>query len=273
MFFHQPVNQLWQVTISCLTLALAACGSSSVPSSQPTVARQAAVSLDTASRISLSPQDSTIVAGPSPTQEGDVPELHRLAIDDNTTLGLGLVVSYQSIPRPATAIVHDPCDIPITFSIRWAGNIIFRDTTDGCRYDPTVVDSAIRKVYPLWVPTGKDSGELLVVFNNRPSKDLAQRFFIRDRRVTKIDTLLTFDGPARDVDGDGKREFSGYLDNGEVWDDEQGRHRGTYNPTLYYKVRPTGLVLDSALTMRKARAQYGKFYGFKYSDKPIILVK
>jgi hypothetical protein len=273
MFFHQAITRLQQLNILCLTSALAACGSPSAPSSQPTVARQAAVSSDTTSLIALSPQDSIIVAGPSPTQEGDIPELHRLAIDDNTTVGPGLVVSYQSIPQPATAIVHDPHDLPLSFSIRRSGEIIFRDTTDGYSHDPTLVDSAIRKVYPLWIPTGKDAGELLVLFNNRPSRDLVRRFSIRGRRVTKIDTLLTFDGPARDVDGDGKREFSGIQDYGEVWDDEQGRRRGAYNPTLYYEVRPTGLVLDSMLTRRKARAQYGKFYGFKYSHKPVILVK
>lgn len=273
MFFHQPNTCLRHLAIICSTPALAACGSPSAPSSQPTIAQQPAASPDTTSFISLSPNDSVIVAGSVPALDGDIPELHSLAIDDSITLVPGLTVNYQSIPRPAAASGPDPHDLPLSFSIHRSDKIIFRDTTDGYNHDPTLVDSAIRKVYPLWVPTGKDAGELLVLFNNRPSKDLARRFFIRGQRITKIDTLLTFDGPARDVDGGGKREFSGYLDYGEVWDDEQGRHRCTYNPTLYYEVCPTDLALDSALTMRKARAQYGKFYGFNYSAKPVILVK
>jgi hypothetical protein len=272
MFFHQPNNCLRYLTSTCLA-ALAACGSPSAPTSQSAVAQQPVVLPDTTSRISLAPQDSLIAVGPAPAQEGDIPELHRLVIADNITLAPGLLVNYHSIPRPATAIVHDRYDIPITFSIRWAGKVIFRDTTNGFDYDPTLVDSTIQKVYPLWVPTGNESGELLVVFHSPPSKDLARRFFIRGRRVMKIDTLLTFEGPARDVDGDGKREFCGLQDSGEVWDDTQGRHRRAYNPMLYYEVRPTGLVLDSTLTRQKARAQYGKFYGFNYSEKPVILEK
>ncbi|WP_345238275.1 hypothetical protein [Hymenobacter saemangeumensis] len=202
-----------------------------------------------------------------------MPALHSLEINDNTTLAPGLVVSYQSIPRPASTVVRDPCDIGIMFSIRWSGKTIFRDTMNGCDYDPELVDSTIRKVYPLWLPTSKASGELLVVFNNRPSKDLARRFFIQGQLVTMIDTLPTFDGPARDADGDGKREFSGTLEYGEEWEDEKGRLRHAYNPTLFYEVRPTGLVLDSTLTMRRARVQYGKFYGFDYSTEPLILAK
>lgn len=272
MFFHQP-NTCWrQLAIICSTSALAACGSPSAPTSQPTIAQQPAASPDTTSFISLSPNDSIIVAGSAPALNGDIPELHSLAIDDSITLVPSLTVKYQSIPHPA-ASSSDPHDLPLSFSIRRSGKIIFRDTTDGYSHDPTLVDSAIRKIYPLWIPTGKEAGELLVLFNNRPSKDLARRFFIRGRRVTKIDTLLTFDGPARDVDGDGKREFAGFRDYGEEWDDEQGRHRRAYNPILYYEVRPTGLALDSALTIRKVRAQYGKFYGFNYSVKPVILVK
>jgi len=131
----------------------------------------------------------------------------------------------------------------------------------------------MRKVYPLWVPTGKGSGELMVAYNNRPLKDLARRFFIKGQRVIKIDTLLTFDSPPRDEDGDGKMELAGIWDYGEEWTDEQGRVRRSYNPTLFYEVRPTGLALDSALIIRRARAEFGKFYGFEYSDKPVVFAK
>ncbi len=271
MFFPPATLFLRPLTLLGLPWALVACGNSS-PTSPPTAARQPALSLATTSRTAPPPPDAP-AAGPAVAQEGDKPDGNHLAIDDTLTLAPGLFVQYQRGPGPAPASGQDPLDLPITFSIRWSGELLFHDTTDGYSYDVALVDSAIRKVYPLWIPTGPDSGELLVLFNNRPSKDRARRFFIRGRRVTKIDTLLTFDGPATDVDGDGRREFSGYQDHGEVWDDAQGRHRQSYNPTLYYEVRPTGLVLDSALTRRKVRARYGKFYGFTYSDKPVILAK
>jgi hypothetical protein len=252
---------------------LAACERKAPATGQPAATRPPAALPDTAHLVTLSPQDSIITVGPTAAKEGDVPELHNLAFDDRTTVAPGVVVSYKSIPRPDTAVVRDPCDIKIDFTIRRFGKIIYRDITDGCAYDPSLVDSAIQKVYPLWVPTSKDSGELLVLFNNRPSKDLARRFFIKSQQVIKIDTLLTFDGPAHDVDKDGKQEFSGLYDYGEVWDDGKGHYFTSYNPKLYYEIRPTGLVLDTALTRRKAIARYGVFRGFEYSDKPGIHVK
>ncbi|QKG56368.1 hypothetical protein GKZ68_06800 [Hymenobacter sp. BRD128] len=194
-----------------------------------------------------------------------MPSLHNLAFADDTTLAPGLVVGYHSIPRADTAIVGDPGDIKIAFTIRQSGKEIYRDTTDGLAYDLSVLEPLARHLYPLWIPTGPGRGELLIAYDNRPLKALARRFFIEPDRVAHIDTLLTFDGPARDVDHDGRAEFSGFYSWGEQWEDTRGRRR-MYIPTLYYEVRPSGLVLDSALTQRKAKAQYGAFYGYKDSD-------
>jgi hypothetical protein len=245
MFVFQQPRHVWRLATLSLVPVLMACGSSSPPTSLPTETQPAAA--------------QSADASPQP-----------LAAD--TTLAPGLLVRYQQI-SPATIAEQDPCAQPLLFSIRWWGKTIFQDTTDGCAYDPRLVDVAQRQVYPLWVPTGPDAGELLVVVHNQPSKDLARRFFLRGHRVVKIDTLLTFDGPARDIDQDGKREYAGLQEYSEEWDDEQGRHRRTYNPTMYYEVRATGLVLDSTLTRRRAQTQYGRFYGFTYSEEPILLAK
>lgn len=196
-----------------------------------------------------------------------------MAFADDTTVAPGLVVSYRSIPRADTAVVRDPGDVKIAFTIRQTGQEIYRDTTDGLAYNVEALEPPARKLYPLWVPTGRGSGELLTPFDNRPSKPLARRFFIASGRVVKIDTLLTFEGPARDVDQDGRPEYSGFYDWREQWQDAKGRTRRMYIPTLYYEVRPSGLVLDSALTKRKAIAQYGAFYGYEDSDKPVIYMK
>jgi hypothetical protein len=71
--------------------------------------------------------------------------------------------------------------------------------------------------------------------------------------------LLAFDGPAKDWDKDGKLEFAGFYDYVEPLADDKGRTLVPYVPTLYYEVRPSGLVLDSALTEKKVRADYGVF--------------
>lgn len=202
-----------------------------------------------------------------------MPSLHRLAFAVDTTVAPGLVVGYHSISRADTSVVRDPGDIKITFTIRQAGKEIYRDTTDGLAYDLTALEPPARQLYPLWIPTGPGRGELLTAFDNRPLKALARRFFIEPGRVARIDTLLTFDGPARDVDQDGRPEFSGFYSWGEQWEDAQGRLRQLYVPTLYYEVRPGGLLLDSALTQRKAKARYGAFYGYQDSDKPVIYAR
>ncbi|MGI4833528.1 MAG: hypothetical protein ACRYFK_08720 [Janthinobacterium lividum] len=186
----------------------------------------------------------------------------------------GLEVRIASVPVPANSSVAPASEgPPLVLTIRRGHQVIFCDTTDDGLAYTEFSEPTTQALYPLWVSAGPGAGQLLVAFNNRPSKDLARRFYVQQGRVTKIDTLLTFDGPAKDVDGDGRREFSGFYDYGEVWDDAQGRRHRVYVPTLYYEIRPTGLVLDSALTKRRAIAQYGAFYGFTYSADPVIIEK
>lgn len=185
----------------------------------------------------------------------------------------GLQLLITSVPVADTALLREPSDLWLVLTIKRGKQVIFRDTArDGLTYteysEPTTA-----KLYPIWIPTGPGAGQLLVAFNNRPLKDLARRFYIKDYQVVKIDTLLTFNGPAGDVDKDGKLEFAGFYGYGEEWDDAKGRHRQMYIPTLYYEIRPMGLVLDSALTRQKAKAKYGKFYGYADSQGPVILAK
>lgn len=199
--------------------------------------------------------------------------LDAIALHDTAVVSPGLLIRCKSIRRPRAGIIRDPGDIPLVFTIEQHHRVIYRDTTDGLAVDEELADPAVRKDYPLWIPTGRDAGELLIAYNNRPSKDRAQRFTIRAGRVAKLDTLPTFDGPAKNLDKDGQLEYGGRADYGENWEDERGRHRQSYNPVVYYEICPTGLVLDSALTRRRAVAQYGAFYGYRYSAKPIILKK
>jgi hypothetical protein len=123
------------------------------------------------------------------------------------------------------------------------------------------------------VPTGKGAGELLIEVQSPPDIGLARRFFIKQGHVEKTDTLPIFEEKARNLDNDPRPEFSGQRYSGEQWDDGKGHYFTSYSPMLYYEVRPTGLVLDTALTKRKAITQYGVFRGFGYSEKPGIRIK
>ena len=186
------------------------------------------------------------------------------------TAGRGIEVEINTLPPADNAASFDSADARLVLTIVAYKEEIFRDTTDDGLAYSEFSSSETARLYPLWMPTGAGSGELLVAFNNRPSKDLARRFTIRNGHVAKIDTLLTFDGPAKDVDSDGKLEFAGFYDYGEVAGGEQGHELMTYNPTLYYEQRSTGLVLDSALTIRRVIARFGKFYGFNSSEKILV---
>ena len=262
---------------SLLLVALVACeGRREAVTTHP-VATQAQVgTVDTTNSTTLValPLQDTVINATQPTssESGDVPALHKL-FEEVRTVTPSLQVIIKSVPVTDSTIIREPSDLKLTFALKHNNKIIYRDTTDdGLAYSYYSMPQT-KKLYPIWIPVGHVNGELIVAFNNRPSKELARRFTIANSVVIKIDTLLAFDGPARDIDKDGKLEFAGIQDYGEEWMDKQGRRRASYNPTLYYEVRPTGLVLDSALTESKARAQYGKFWGFSYSNTPIIIAK
>ncbi|MFD1470803.1 hypothetical protein ACFQ48_21435 [Hymenobacter caeli] len=240
--------------------------SSKVPS-----AAQPSAQADTATIIQESPLAFPGYASPKDPSE-DVPTLHQ-PFEKIKTVAPGLLVIINSVPVAATDIIRDSSELKLIFTIKRDHKVIFCDTADdGFMYSFYTMPETER-LYPIWVPTGPGAGELLVAFNNRPSKELARRFYIKNNQVVKTDTLLTFNGPAKDVDNDGKLEFAGSGGFGEVWDDDQGKRWTTYNPVLYYEVRPTGLVLDSILTRRNILAQYGVFQGFDASNSPGILMK
>ncbi len=241
-----------------LFIALVACESKPAATSPAVATTQVPTSvadtMNSTTAVALAPQD-TLNSATQPTspKSGDVPALHK-PFEEIKTVIPGLLVVIKSVPVANSTIIRELSDLKLTFTIKHNNKVIFRDTTDdGLAYSYYSMPQT-KKLYPLWVPTGHGNGELLIAFNNRPSKDLARRFTITNSTVVKIDTLLTFDGPARDVDSDGKLEFARINDYGEEWQDEQGRIRQMYIPRLYYEVRPSGLVLDSALTNRKARA-------------------
>lgn len=205
---------------------------------------------------------------PALAAETSAPHAHATAAQ---TVAPGLEVRIASAVPTDTAGKLYP-EHPLVLTIERNGQVIFQDTTaDGLAY-AAYSEPQTDRLYPLWLPTGPAMGELLVAYSGRPNRDKVRRFRIKGQRVVRIDTLTAFDGPARNLDQDAWLEYRGYADYGESWDDAQGHHQ-TYNPLLCYEVRPTGLVLDTALTIRRNRARYGKFYGYRYSEKPVIITK
>lgn len=236
-----------------LVAALAACES-----------RPAATDLRVAS------QTPTPAAAPVPAADSVGPPLPTEAaapvwLEASRTVAPGLVVFTKGTLETANSKVA-PQRI---LQIRRAGRVLYADTTADFSYPTT----AEQRRYPLWLPTGPGRGELLIRVASPPNLDLVRRFLLEGPRVTRLDTLPAFEEAARNLDGDSLLEFSGYRSSGEVWDDANGHRWTSYNPKLYYEVRPTGLVLDSALTKQKALADYGVFRGFQYSDRPGIRLK
>lgn len=249
------------VFVGLLVGLLAACEHKAPATSQPTAAPPIAALPDTAHLVTLSPQDSIITIGPVPASPA--PD-YTLQVEESKAVTPELSVTVKgtlvsdAIPNPQRVI-----------TIRQRGQLIYADTSADFLYAKPFESG----VYPLWVPTGQGAGELLLGIESPPDLGFARRFFIKAKHIVKADTLPIFEEKARNLDEDPRPELGGRRYSGEVWDDGKGHYYTSYSPKLYYEVRPTGLVLDTALTKRKAIAQYGVFRGFEYSDKPGIRVK
>lgn len=120
------------------------------------------------------------------------------------------------------------------------------------------------KVYPIIKKIDTNTFELLVETDERPSKNLAQLFKVKNNKVSKQGQIPTFDGKPEMIDS--VLTYHGFWDYGEVWG-TQGKMRTVYNPVLYYKFSVAGWRLDTAITIKKIKQEYGRFRGFSYSSK------
>jgi hypothetical protein len=254
-----------------LLIALAACESKPMATSHPAAAAQTQPGMvdttNSATVVALSRADTVVYAAPGSSLASDAAASTKTVspMEDSKTVAPGLVVYTKGVP------VTDglPTEPQRIFLIKRDGRVLYADTTADFIY-PT---SPSKQRYPLWLPTAQAKGELLVRVASPPDLDIVRRFLVNGPRVTRIDTLPAFDEAAKNLDKDLLLEFSGYQASSAVWDDDKGHYWTSYNPKLYYEIRPTGLVLDSALTKQKAIAQYGVFRGFTYSEKPGISIK
>jgi hypothetical protein len=149
-----------------------------------------------------------------------------------------------------------------SITIHHNGKNVFCDSTDR--------EYTLRNpIYPLIAKLDDHKYEFLIVFDNRPSKDLVLRLRINNDLVERIDTLPEFLAPAHDIHLDGEIEYAGFWDYGQIWEAD-GKTVGPYNPLLYYKLSSSGFLLDTATTIRVNRSIYGKFYGFDFSESIAI---
>jgi hypothetical protein len=113
------------------------------------------------------------------------------------------------------------------------------------------------KLFPIIRPIGKETFEILVEVNNRPSKNYLIYIKVRQDKIVGIEKLPTFIAGASNLDSDDYLEFAGFWDNGETWGENYALT--TYNPIIYYELRPEGITLDTTLTNTKDKEIYGDF--------------
>jgi len=121
------------------------------------------------------------------------------------------------------------------------------------------------KLYPIVRLLDNETFEILIEVNDRPSKNYLKYFNVHQDKIVSTEKLPTFISKASNLDMDDNLEFAGFWDWGETWGDN-----GTltaYNPILYYEFKPSGIIMDSTLTISKNKEIYGDFHGFEYNEK------
>ena len=121
------------------------------------------------------------------------------------------------------------------------------------------------KLYPIVRQLDKETFEILVEVNDRPSKNYLKYFKVYQDKIVSTEKLPTFISKPANLDTDDNFEIAGFWDWGEVYGDNG--ELTVYNPIIYYELKPNGIILDSTLTVNKNKEIYGDFHGFKYSEK------
>lgn len=121
------------------------------------------------------------------------------------------------------------------------------------------------KLYPMVRQLNNETFEIFVEVNDRPSKNYLKYLRVHQDKIVSIEKLPTFISKASNLDTDDHLEFAGFGDWGETWGDN-GSFTG-YNPIIYYELKPSGITLDSNLTISKNTEIYGNFHGFKHNEK------
>jgi hypothetical protein len=120
-------------------------------------------------------------------------------------------------------------------------------------------------LYPIVRAIDHETFEVLVEINDRPLKNYVKYFKVFQDQIIYTEKMPTFFPRALNLDEDENLELAGFWGIGETWGDNYSLTG--YDPIIYFEIKPTGITLDSALTISKNREFYGEFYGFKYNGK------
>lgn len=120
-------------------------------------------------------------------------------------------------------------------------------------------------LYPIVRAIDHETFEVLVEINDRPLKNYVKYFKVFQDQIIYTEKMPTFFPRALNFDEDENLELAGFWGVGETWGNNYSLTG--YNPIIYYEIRPTGITLDSTLTITKNREFYDDFYGFQYNVK------
>jgi hypothetical protein len=120
-------------------------------------------------------------------------------------------------------------------------------------------------LYPIVRAIDHETFEVLVEINDRLLKNYVKYFKVFEDQIIYTEKMPTFISSATNLDEDGNLELAGYWGAGETWGNNYSLTG--YDPIIYFEIKPTGIMLDSALTISKNREFYADFYGFKYNEK------
>lgn len=179
-----------------------------------------------------------------------------------STLGLSKTISFANNLEVVGSQGEDFGNFTVfeRIEVFQDGRLVFLDTTKEYELD--------HKLFPIFHQLADGSVEIILIVNDRPSKSKGRLLQIMSGKVKRDEVLPEFEGPAKDLNGDGILEYAGLMDYGEVWSDSLGNWVENYLPILYYRQTVNGIMLDSATTMKVNRKIYGTFHGFQAG--PII---
>lgn len=120
------------------------------------------------------------------------------------------------------------------------------------------------KPYPILNKLKSGDFELLLEYDNRPSKNLVLVLRISENKIISRKEIPSFDNDPEVING--LTTYYGKWDYGESWE-ENGKFYTVYNPSIYYKFTDHGIIIDTPLTIMKNKQVYGRFEGFTYSSE------
>jgi len=145
------------------------------------------------------------------------------------------------------------------------GGDIYSDRTD-----VYVPDDSLN---PGLIALGNNVFELFLQVDDRPGIGYLKMLKIQADKVIDSQKLPVFLAKPSHLFNDSRLVYSGVWSDREEWTDSNNNAVTDYDPIMYYVLSGTGLVLDSAETIKRNRKIYGQFNGFDFNEKTPVPVE